>query len=87
MFKIVLTKRLRKGLRKYKNDLVGEKKMKKIILLLRSGKKLPSMYKEHRLKGKFKDFYECHLEPNLLLIFKRIKEDKIIDVTIDKRLT
>lgn len=40
-------------------------------------KLLPDKYKLHRLKGEFKDSWECHIEPDWLLIFQ-ITESSII---------
>lgn len=38
-------------------------------------------YKDHQLKGELKDFRECHIKPDLLLIYK-IEDDilKLIDI-------
>ena len=44
-----------------------------LVQLLAEGKKLPDRYKRHRLHGKWKDFYEYHLNPDWLLIWS---EDK-----------
>lgn len=30
---------------------------------------LPKKYKDHKLKGKWHDFRECHIEPDWLLIY------------------
>ncbi len=32
-------------------------------------KKLPIKYRDHSLKGKFSIFRECHIQPDLLLIY------------------
>jgi len=32
--------------------------------------KLDEKYKEHQLKGNLKEFRECHLKPDLLLIYR-----------------
>jgi len=45
---------------------------------LRTNQKLPVKYQEHELKGNYADFLECHILPDLLLIYKRIKKEKII---------
>lgn len=56
-------KRLKKG----KKDF---KEIKIVIQLLAIGEKLPPALKDHRLKGTLKDCRECHLEPDLLLIYR-----------------
>ncbi|EGP2595162.1 type II toxin-antitoxin system YafQ family toxin, partial [Campylobacter coli] len=32
---------------------------------------LPTRLKDHALKGEFKDFRECHIKSNLLLIYQK----------------
>ncbi len=44
--------------------------VKEIIILLAENKKLDNKYKDHNLTGNFKDLKECHIKPDLLLIYK-----------------
>jgi mRNA interferase YafQ len=41
-----------------------------IVEVLQSGKNLSGIYLNHKLQGDFKECYECHIKPNLLLIYK-----------------
>ncbi len=41
-----------------------------IISDLSYEKKLDKKYRDHELKGNYKGFRECHIEPNWLLIYK-----------------
>lgn len=41
-----------------------------IIDKLANGKILEQKYKDHKLKGNLKDFRECHIKPDLLLIYE-----------------
>ena len=45
-------------------------KLKTIIQLLLEGEKLAVATRDHRLKGTLKDFRECHIEPDWLLIYR-----------------
>lgn len=38
--------------------------------LLIKNKKLPEKYKDHQLTGNLQDYRECHVKPDLLLIYK-----------------
>jgi len=40
-----------------------------IVYNLLCGIELISKYKDHQLKGDMKDFRECHIKPDLLLIY------------------
>ena len=50
---------------------------KEVINLLLDGKELPVKYKDHNLTGKLKDYRECHIKPDLLLIYQ-IRENILI---------
>lgn len=81
---------------RYEKDLKAVikqgKNIKKLFLILNtliSGleeeilyyKLLPDKYKLHRLKGEFKDSWECHIEPDWLLIFQITKDSLILERT------
>lgn len=40
-----------------------------VVDLLLSGEKLSIKYRPHKLLGKWNNFYECHVEPDWLLIY------------------
>lgn len=46
------------------------------------GETLSAKYKNHPLKGKYKGFYDCHILPDLVLIYK-IEKDKLILILFD----
>ena len=43
----------------------------RIVTLLADDRPLPSNYADHPLKGPWRGFRECHLRPNLLLIYRK----------------
>lgn len=49
------------------------KKLWDLITLLAKDKKLPIKYREHKLKGNYKDYWECHVEPDWLLVYKKLQ--------------
>jgi mRNA interferase YafQ len=51
-------------------------KLQTIIDLLREEQILPATYRPHPLKGNYKGYDECHIEPDWLLIYK-ITTDEI----------
>ncbi|NLZ36728.1 MAG: type II toxin-antitoxin system YafQ family toxin [Clostridiales bacterium] len=52
-------------------------KLKKAVTILASGEKLPDVYRDHALSGKYGEYRECHIEPDWLLIYK-ISENVLI---------
>ncbi|EAJ2621531.1 type II toxin-antitoxin system YafQ family toxin [Campylobacter coli] len=53
-------------------DLVDE-----IVYRLSYNETLERKYKDHKLKGEFKELRECHVKPDLLLIYQK-QDDKLI---------
>ncbi len=44
-------------------------KIDTVITMLINGEDLPTEYKEHILSGNWDGFYECHIEPDWLMIY------------------
>lgn len=49
-----------------------------VIDTLAKGEALDDKYKDHRLAGDLKDYRECHIKPDLLLVYKALKNDLIL---------
>ena len=72
MLEIEYSKSFKKAFKKL-ND--NEKKLTKhIIWQLANNEELASKYKDHALIGSYKGFRECHVKPDLLLIYKKQNE-------------
>lgn len=77
-----MTSRFRKSLKKVSRsgsfDRIG---LKKVVEILSSEKKLDKNYKDHSLSGDMICHRECHIEFDLLLIY-RIEGDNLVLVNI-----
>ena len=65
----------------FKNAKKRGKKLDKlahIITELQHNKTLPPKNKNHKLKGNYTDCWECHIEPDWLLIYKLTLEELIL---------
>ncbi len=51
-----------------------------VIDVLRQGKALEEKYRDHELKGVYKGFRECHIQPDWLLIY--LIENDILTLTL-----
>jgi len=51
-----------------------------VFYMLENDIKLPPRYKEHMLKGQYLGCHECHIRPDLLLIWKYYKNELIISM-------
>lgn len=77
MYKIVYTNRMKKDVRRAKKRGKNLSKLIEVLNLLQTGEPLPEKYDDHQLGGKLKDFRECHIEYDWLLMYQ-IYEDALI---------
>lgn len=42
-----------------------------VVTMLEKGEKLPAKYKLHKLKGNYQGYWECHIQPDWLLIWEQ----------------
>lgn len=65
------TKRFKKSYKRVERLKGFDKEiLKDVVSNLASGKKLGRKYKDHKLAGNLKDFRECHLAPDILLMYQ-----------------
>ena len=46
-----------------------------VVDVLRKDEPLEFIYQDHLLKGNWQGYRECHLAPNLLLVYRKIGDD------------
>ena len=66
-------RRLHQFKKDYKKELRsgrGSDDVDELIQLLVEGRPLPAVYRDHPLKGDWKDFRECHVRPDLVIIYQ-----------------
>lgn len=79
MYKVKQSGKFKKSLKKYhKSGKFDFSKLDFIINKLSQGKKLDLKYKNHKLQGNFKGLWECHIEPDLLLVYEIIDDELIL---------
>ena len=80
MYDLILTGKFKKSLKLAKKRGLDISLMNEVVDTLQSGKKLDEKYCDHELKGKYKGFRECHIQPNWLLIY--LIENDILTLTL-----
>ena len=75
-YEVQYSNEFKKGLKKLKNDKNSLNLVRNIIKKLANDEILESKYKDHKLVGKYAGFRECHINPDLVLIYK--KENKAL---------
>lgn len=66
-------KRIRAG--RYGKDL--DDIFVEVLEVLLADRALPTEFRDHALTGEYRDCRECHLRPDLLLIYRRVDGDHL----------
>ena len=85
MYRIRKTKSFDKSFRRIKRSGLKESVSNEIgfvIDVIASGRILAERYHDHNLTGEYAGYCECHIKPDLLLIYK-IEKDNLILVLVD----
>ena len=49
-----------------------DKEFLEVVKLLAMDEPLPEKHRDHALTGNWKDYRDCHVKPDLILIYKKI---------------
>ncbi len=86
MYHIIRTKDFEKSYRRIKHSgklsQQGEDNLREAIQILAKGGKMASSFKDHHLLGELKEFRECHIKGNLLLVYQ-IKMEELLLVLVE----
>ena len=78
MYSLFRTSSFKKQYKKL--SLTDKELVKEVVTLLAQNITLDEKYKDHKLTGNFKDLRECHVKPDLLLIYKI--NDNILELAL-----
>lgn len=81
MYELIISPKAKKDIKRYKNskDIILISDFLK-ILIEKGVKGVPSKMTPHKLKGEYKDNWECHVKPDLLTIWIQIENPKQIRI-------
>lgn len=79
-YELILTGKFKKGLKLAKKRGLNIALLNSVVEKLLQGIPLEEKYKDHELKGEFKGFRECHIQPDWLLMY--LLEDDILTLTL-----
>jgi mRNA interferase YafQ len=63
------TTQFKKDLKRASRQRRNLEKVKEVLAMLAIPRPLPEVYMDHKLKGAWRDFRECHIEPDWFLIY------------------
>ena len=81
LLKLVLTNKFEKDLNRAKKRGKELKKFYIIVRKLVKNEKLVAKYKNHKLKGNYKNRWELHIEDDWFLVYKKEKNTIILERT------
>lgn len=70
--------RFKKDIKKYQYQISVLDELDIVIKLLLAKKKLPEKYRDHSLSGDYFGMRECHIKPDVLLIYWIDEESQIL---------
>lgn len=73
-YEITRTNAFKKAFKKCIKRGLNIKSFETCISILSTEGKLPSTYRPHKLSGKFDNVWECHIEPDWLLLWNQDDE-------------
>lgn len=79
-YELILTGKFKKSLKLAKKRGLDLKLLDKVITMLQNDIPLEEKYRDHKLKGKYQGFRECHIQPDWLLIY--LKENDVLTLTL-----
>ena len=78
MFRVVITNKFKKDVSLIRKRGYDTELLKRVILQLEKTGQLPKTKKPHRLSGVYSDYWEAHIKPDWLIIWKVIKKENEI---------
>ncbi len=81
MYRLIKTSLFKKDLKRvFKRNAADFEEAAKVLYLLedKGFKGIPVQMKPHKLKGEYKGDWECHIKPDLLIIWFQIESPKTI---------
>jgi mRNA interferase YafQ len=73
-YEIILTSRFKKSLKNARKRGLDISLLEEVVDKLQADIKLEEKYHDHDLKGNFKGFRECHIQPDWLLIYLKVED-------------
>lgn len=78
MYQIKTTKQFERSLKKCIKRGLDIAKFKEVLNLLAGTGSLPHKYRPHKLSGEFHGAWECHIEPDWLLVWEQNDKDLVL---------
>ena len=81
MYEILFSNQFKRSYKKCLKRGCNKALFEEVITLLAETGTLPSKYKPHKLSGEWKGFWECHIQPDWLLVWEQHDMELILILT------
>ena len=78
MYKVLFSNKFEKNITLCIKRGLDVKKLYTAIELLRQSGQLPAKYKPHKLTGNYRGLWECHIQPDWLLVWQQNDTELIL---------
>ncbi len=79
-YELILTSKFKKSLKRARKRGLDISLLESVVDKLQNNIDLEEKHHDHELKGDFKGFRECHIQPDWLLVY--LKEDNVLTLTL-----
>ena len=79
-YQLILTGKFKRGLKLARKRGLDIDLLDEVVARLQNDIPLEEKHRDHELRGNFKGFRECHIQPDWLLIY--LKEREILTLTL-----
>ena len=80
IYELILTGKFKKSLKRARKRGLDILLLEEVVDKLQNNIKLEEKYHDHELKGNFRGFRECHIQPDWLLMY--LKEEDVLTLTL-----
>ena len=81
MYEILFSNQFKRSYKKCLKRGYDKALFEKVVTLLAETGTLPQHYKAHKLTGQWKGFWECHIQPDWLLIWEQRETELVLILT------
>lgn len=81
MYQVIRSRKFDKAFRKIVKAGLSKKSQEDISFVIRtlaSGRKLESLYRDHKLTGELDGYRECHIQGDLLLVYQIYDKELVL---------
>lgn len=81
MYKLILTKKFRKDVKRCEKRGFPLQELRKVLLLLQQAGTVPAQYRPHKLSGNYENSWECHIKADWLLVWREVDGELVLVLT------